>query len=255
MSKLKQFFTRDKLTAFGIHLGLSLLIFLSLLFVILNYWYPSPLFTTDGGWQVLRIVVLVDVVLGPLLTLVVYRKGKPRLKLDMALIILLQVGALAGGGWVTWKERPLFVALVDKELVPAPASLYVPPGNGTELLDQFGERNTRIVRVDLPEDLAARSEVLSRAMRAARPLYTFPDLLVRPTLTDFQRAALSLEELEGRDAKAAAEVARFRARHPDAEQHFVFLPMRSRFALWVGVVDRDSLQLVDVLDIPVTAEL
>ncbi|MCG6936115.1 MAG: hypothetical protein LJE73_09510, partial [Proteobacteria bacterium] len=67
--------------AFLIHLGISLVIFLILAYIILIKWYPVPFFYTDGGWQGVRIVAAVDLVLGPLLTLLVYKHGKPGLKM------------------------------------------------------------------------------------------------------------------------------------------------------------------------------
>lgn len=258
MSKLKQFFTRDKLIAFGVHLGLSLLVFLTLLFIILNYWYPYPLFTTDGGWTVLRIIVLVDVVLGPVLTLVVYRKGKPRLRLDMSLIILMQIAALIGGGWVTYRERPLFVAAIEGELVPAAASLYTLRNDDLGILDRFGETNTRIIVIDLPQDPLPRSEILAQAMRDGLPLYDYPDLFRKPRPSDLRPRKgepLTLEKLAARDDAAAHEVRAFVAKYPDADSRFLFVPMRTRFALWVAAVERDTLQLADVLDIPVAAEI
>lgn len=258
MSKVNQFFTRDKLIAFGVHLGLSLLVFLTLLFIILNYWYPHPLFTTDGGWKVLRIVVLVDVVLGPILTLVVYRRGKPRLKLDMTLIILVQLGALIGGGWVTYKERPLFVAAVEGELVPAAASLYTLRNDDLGILDRFGETNTRIIAIDLPADSMPRSEILAQAMRDGLPLYDYPDLFRPPRESDFRPSkgdALTLEALAARDETAAREVRAFVTKYPHADSRFLFVPMRTRVGLWVAAINRGTLQLVDVLAIPVPAAL
>ena len=63
-------------------------------------WYPTPYFAIDGGWQVLRILAGVDVVLGPLLTFIVFKIGKPSLKFDMSCIILMQIGALIYGGMI-----------------------------------------------------------------------------------------------------------------------------------------------------------
>ncbi len=77
--------------AFGIHLVISTLLLLAMLAIILLLWYPGLLFSVDGGWMGLRIVIGVDLVLGPLLTLVVFKAGKPGLKFDLSCIAAFQL--------------------------------------------------------------------------------------------------------------------------------------------------------------------
>jgi len=52
-------------------------------------WYPPPLFQLLGGFELLLLIVAVDIALGPLLTLVVFKSGKKRLKFDLSVIALL----------------------------------------------------------------------------------------------------------------------------------------------------------------------
>jgi hypothetical protein len=65
-------------------------------------WYPPPYFEVDGGWRILRILAGVDVVVGPLLTLILFKPGKPGLKFDMTCIALMQIGALVYGGTIIY---------------------------------------------------------------------------------------------------------------------------------------------------------
>ena len=73
-----------KLRAFAIHLIVSATVILAFLGVMFFVWYPVPYFETDGGWKVLRILAGVDVVLGPLLTLIVFKPGKPSTPPDLS---------------------------------------------------------------------------------------------------------------------------------------------------------------------------
>lgn len=100
--------------AFAIHLTLSLLIFSSLVFVMLMWWFPGELFFLDGGWQGLKIVALIDLVLGPLLTLVLYKPGKPSLLFDMSCIAAFQIAALAYGFYATYHQRTVAVVFADR---------------------------------------------------------------------------------------------------------------------------------------------
>jgi len=100
--------------AFAIHLTLSLLIFSSLVFVMLMWWFPGELFFLDGGWQGLKIVALIDLVLGPMLTLVLYKPGKPSLVFDMSCVAAFQLAALAYGFYATYHQRTVAVVFADR---------------------------------------------------------------------------------------------------------------------------------------------
>jgi hypothetical protein len=106
---------RNRWQAFVVHLALSALIAATLVALILYFWYPGPYFGTMGGRDLLTLMVGVDVVLGPAITLVVYRPGKKGLKFDLAVIAVLQLAALAYGAWVVFEARPVFtVYSVDR---------------------------------------------------------------------------------------------------------------------------------------------
>ncbi len=103
----------SKKAAFFIHLTLSLLIFVTLVALMAFFWFPGKLFFLDGGWQGLKIVALIDVVLGPALTLLLYAPGKPKLVLDMSMIAMLQIGALVFGFVTTYQQRTVAIVYVD----------------------------------------------------------------------------------------------------------------------------------------------
>lgn len=98
-----------KLKATFIHLSLSLLVFLVVLYFILFEWYPEPFFTAQGGWQGIKLISFVQLVLGPCLTLIVYNhlKSRKALLLDISLIVLVQMGALIWGGYQVYLQRPM----------------------------------------------------------------------------------------------------------------------------------------------------
>lgn len=104
---------RNRYQAFAIHILVSAIIFLVLSLLIYFCLYPGFLFQTDGGWQGIRLIAGVDFIIGPVLTLLVYRLGKPGLKFDLALIGLVQICCLAAGCWIVYQERPLAVIYSD----------------------------------------------------------------------------------------------------------------------------------------------
>ena len=99
--------------AFAIHLVLSLLIFSSLVAIMLVYWFPGELFVMDGGWEGLKLVAMVDIILGPALTLILFKPGKPGLKLDLSLVAAVQIAALAYGFHATYNQRTVAVVFAE----------------------------------------------------------------------------------------------------------------------------------------------
>jgi len=96
--------------AAAIHLGLSILAGLLLLSLFWYVWYPDPLLRALGGADVFLLLVCVDVVLGPILTLVVFKSGKRTLRFDLAVIGIVQAAALVYGVYTMFLGRPIYLA-------------------------------------------------------------------------------------------------------------------------------------------------
>ncbi len=69
--------------------------------LVFGLWYPYPFREISGGRELFLLIVGVDVVMGPLITLAVFNPSKSRREkiLDFSLIGLLQTGALVYGLW------------------------------------------------------------------------------------------------------------------------------------------------------------
>ena len=98
--------------AFGIHLLISALIALAIVFICLFLWYPGDLIKA-GGLHGLTILLCVDLVLGPLLTLLVYKPNKPTLLFDLSCIGIFQIACLGIGLYFVYNEKPDIIVLAD----------------------------------------------------------------------------------------------------------------------------------------------
>jgi hypothetical protein len=112
-----------RLKAFGFHLAGSATALTLVLGVFWLGWYRWPGWYLASVLHIVGIVVLVDLVLGPTLTLIVANPGKRRAQLarDIAIIVAVQLIALIYGGVTLWRGRPLYYTFsVDRlELVQA----------------------------------------------------------------------------------------------------------------------------------------
>ncbi len=107
--RLRNLGWRDRLTAAGIHLGLSLTIAALAAILVFLVWYPGAFRELAGGRGLFVLLTSVDVVLGPLLTLAVFDRTKSRrhLRLDLAVIGVLQLAALVYGLHTVFIVRPV----------------------------------------------------------------------------------------------------------------------------------------------------
>ena len=142
-----------------------------LLAVILLVWYPGILFRVDGGWTGLRIVVGVDLVLGPLLTLVVFKAGKPGLKFDLGCIAFAQASCMAAGMWIVYHERPIALVLAYDTFYSLATQEFEKFGRDFSVLEDFPGPYPKLLYVELPENEISADIANVRSQFIGDPLY------------------------------------------------------------------------------------
>lgn len=145
---------RSRWAAFAIHLAISLVIFLGLAAVILVWWFPGALFSAAGGWDGIQIVALVDLVLGPSLTLIVYNVAKPARELvrDLSIIATVQFVCLVAGVYTVFHARPLVVVHVFDTFYTFNREGYSQIGVESSELERLSGFTPKIVYVEVPQE-------------------------------------------------------------------------------------------------------
>jgi len=168
--------------ASAIHFSISLAIFLGLLSIILLLWYPGILFSVGGGWAGLQIVFAVDLILGPLLTLIVFKTGKKGLKFDLTCIAVFQAVCMIAGMAVVYGERPVALVLAYDTFYSVDTEELLQYERDPDLLKSFPGSYPKLVYVELPESEIAADAAFMRAQFIGDPLYiqtdnyrSFPD--------------------------------------------------------------------------------
>jgi hypothetical protein len=95
--------------AASVHLLCSICVAMLAGVLVFGVWYPFPYRELMGGRELFLLVTAVDVVCGPLLTLVLYNPAKPRSELlrDLGLVALIQLAALLYGLHTVMVARPV----------------------------------------------------------------------------------------------------------------------------------------------------
>lgn len=232
--------------AAGIHSLCSVLVAAMAAWVVFAVWYAYPYRELSGGRELFLLVVSVDVVCGPLLTLVLFNLKKPRkeLFLDLGLVALIQLAALGYGMWTVWQARPLYlVNEVDRyKVIAAPdveaEELEKLPAN---LKPQFWA-GPQTVGIRPPKNAQEHNTVLLEAAAGGR------DYGARPEFYIPYKGETALKSL-----KHAKPLAVFLQTHPDQQDaastlarektgdvtQWLYLPVIARQD-WVAVIDKQG---------------
>ena len=167
-------------SAAAIHLLLSILLIGSIALAVFIQWFPAGLHHAAKLDRLMGIMLGVDIVAGPLLTLILYRQGKRGLKLDLTVVALLQVAFLGFGLNTLWSSRPLF--LVGSGQAFALLFANEVPDNAADNARKHGWKRFKgggpwLVGVDLSSPVAREEFLFSYLVGDAGPLRD-PDLFV-----------------------------------------------------------------------------
>ena len=165
---------KDKLKAFLIHLAISSIILLIFFCLIYFLWYPSPLLKVTGGERILFLLACIDVILGPILTFVIYKKNKKTLKFDLAVIGFLQVVALLYGLHSLLISKPAWIVFNQNRFEMIQYNQIVDEDRGNSEFTTRLWSKPEFVAVELSLDASKRSdqviqEVLTGISLAQQP--------------------------------------------------------------------------------------
>lgn len=154
------------------HLLISLCVALVAAALVFGLWYPFPYRQLSGGEELFLLVVAVDVVCGPLLTMVLFNSAKPRAELwrDLGLVALIQLGALGYGLHTVWQARPLFlVQEIDRfKVIAAPELDEAAVAALPAALQPHWWAGPKVVAIREPKDAQERNAVLFEAVQGGR---------------------------------------------------------------------------------------
>lgn len=222
-------------------LGLALL---SALLVFI-FWYPAPYRVVSGGADLFLLLITVDVLLGPLLTLAVFDMRKPVAELarDLSVIAVIQLAALGYGLYTVHLARPVALVLeVDRyRVVPAVAVVESELPLAPPPLRTLSWTGPRLLRIDMPhgkEKAEATMMGLAGVDLGMRPKYwrAWDDEARKQAL----KAGTPLADLlkkHPQDQAVGEEAARAAGR-PVGD--LLVIPMLARRSDWSVLVDRST---------------
>ena len=152
-----------------IHLLISFAVACIVAAWVLIFWFPAPFANISGGYPLFFLIVSVDLVCGPLLTLMLLhdQKTKKARMVDLALIVLVQISALAYGVYTLALARPLAVVFeVDRFRVVSYADIDISEKESLpDWATPWGAGAPRILGTRLPRTSDEKFESLDASLQ------------------------------------------------------------------------------------------
>jgi len=248
----------NRSSAFIAHLIVSLLVFSTLVLTMYFFWFPGELFFLDGGIEGLKLVAMVDLVLGPLLTLLLIKPGKSKkmLTLDMSVIVLFQLSALGYGFYTTYHQHTAAVVFAEDKFNTLSIAAY------NEASEQLIERELVPVELDkfdsnpYPYHIYTTKPVgKSMGRFIADLLNGYPEahersdkyLPMAKNYDEMRESRIKKEKLEddGHWAQVEAEL----IKHQHSLDTFDLYHFTARYGQGVAVFDPEQMRIVDYIEL------
>lgn len=241
----------SRFQAFAIHLLLSSFILGSFLSFVFFVWYPQPFFVVEGLVQIVWVLVGVDIVLGPALTLVVFKSGKPGLARDLSIIAAIQIAGFIYGAHTFYIERPAFAVFYDSDFFDViPASGMKGLGKLDPALNHSNLGGPTIVYVEQPTEIDVLKKILED-MKQGGPGIHLRAEYYRPLEGNINtkfKFSINLHDLESIPANKL-EINQFKAEYGERVESFAYFPIIGKVTSRVLVIDRESETVVDYINI------
>lgn len=228
------------------HLIISALVIGCFFSVVFFIWYPNPYFSIEDTLNIMVILFTVDVVLGPLLTFVVFKSGKPGLKSDLSIIAAIQIFALLYGGSIIYTERPYFIAFDYKQF-------FVVRASDTQHMDlstvdakiNHRQAGPTYIYAQIPAGLTREEQILFKAFLRPKQYRE-----MKNHIDDNFEQSLNLDTLAEHSPENKILIDDFRTRYSDIPvESFAFYPLHGKIRHVVLVINRKNDEVIDYIDL------
>lgn len=133
-----------------------------LLFIIFAYfiWFPTSYTKLGGFYDTAWMLIVVDLVLGPLLVLIVFKEGKNYLKFDINVLLTIQIVAFIYGAYALYLKHPVYNVFLHDRFKLVNASHANPKEKRFESLNASFFSKPIIAYAQSPENLNFRPQLI-----------------------------------------------------------------------------------------------
>ena len=234
--------------AAGIHLICSAVVLFTVYLLIAYVWYPHQLFSLAAGAELLRLIVGVDLVIGPLVMFIIFDAKKKLIKLDVAIILIFQIGFMSYGLLTMYSARPAFLVFAENHF-------YLVRANEIDQKDLDASSDKQFAKLPWfgpvyvgcsdPKD-PKEIDAITTAFLGGMGIQNLPKYFI-----DYQKAAKAVVSAGksskdlGVDFDTRQRVKEYELKH--TTRPVLFLPMVNKTTPLIVVVDAKSGEVVDLI--------
>lgn len=225
-----------------IHASFTLLVAMLAAWLVFFVWFPGAYRHMAGGTELFTLIIFVDAVCGPLLTLVLFSPKKSKLDLltDIGLVAVIQLVALGYGMATLWEVRPLYLSHeFDRFKVVSLSDLRgeTTDGLSDDLRPKF-LKGPQIVGLRLPISLEEKNKVLMESLAGGADFGERPAFFVPFTGEEISKTlnrSKSIKDflLKYPDQRGAIETLALVANQPIDNMRYLPISARNN---WVAVL-------------------
>jgi hypothetical protein len=240
----------QRLKASAVHFAICLIVLTAAALFFFTVLYPGIFAYISGIGNVFLILVLVDLVIGPLITFIVFNTKKKELMRDLVIVVLIQLAALFYGLWVMWSARPVFAVFnIDRfDVVYANelnASSFNPVSD--KEYNHMPFWGPKIIGARLPSDTDEANKIIMSAISGEGDLQYMPKyyLSYSSVAVDVIRSAKPITDLRKYNKDREAEVEEVLRRYSSQSDKIGYLPMKGKFHDVTVIVTKNDGEILE----------
>lgn len=238
----------NRLKFFLSHLSISSLIALLVIGLVFFIWYPSPLATAVGVMHIFLMLLVIDVIVGPILGLLVYKEGKKTLKFDLGVIIALQISALCYGLYSIEQGRPAWLVFhADRfELIRKNDLLLENIDQAKKQFQQVSWAKPQFVAIKTITNTQQHQDDIFTEVMGGVSLAQKPERYVDfvQAKSQLQQRAKNLKELN--QYNDAQQVDRILSKYPQATG---FFPLKANTVDMTVLINKEKGEVIKIVDL------
>jgi len=242
---------KTKIKASLIHLSLSIALISLIVGIVIYFWYPEDFLGITNFKNIAFLIISIDMVLGPILTFIVFAPKKKGLRFDLTMIAIAQLSALAYGVHALYETHPLFVTYNHKGFNLVQANEVTPSDAKYEQFKVSKLSSPRLAFAKMPDDPKKQTEIMvgvdlkgepdiDKRAEYFEPYEKHMDSILKDSLD----AAKLFDE---RNLTPSSR--KFLEKYGEYKNDYAYLPLRGTSGDAIIVLNKKTAKMVGTIDI------
>lgn len=242
---------KDKLKASGLHFILSILVVSLIMSLVIYFWFPLKYISMTRFTTLLIVIVGVDLVMGPLLTFVIYNSKKKNLKFDLSVILILQIFALGYGIYSLYEEHPVYITFNQDRFTIINARDAKPEIAKYDSYKVSKLSSAKLAFAKMPSSNEKQQELYDDVLSGKADLDQRVDYyeLYDNHTDEIISKSLGTDFIFSEEKSSRPELKSFLDKYPENYINFAYVPLQSSNKFSIIVLDKKTAQPITTIDI------